>query len=358
MRQLKSRSEEVASAVLANAATRVVFRVGEQDAKALADGFSFFEPNDLQSLDVGQAIARIERADFDFNLQTQRLEPEDSERAVARRSAIVIASRTAYATPAAEVDAVLSSSRQDAPSPVEVLPKAKVPGRRARASEAGDAGETSSLPGRGGAQHKYLQSLVRRLAEDRGFEVSLEKTVLDGHGHEGHGVTVACEISVTTKIEHEVGNLTKCLSADFDYAVLISSDGRTLDLARAEMSGADQRRVRIISPGAVGAFLDELVGAVSSKIANAGGRPKPAMAATADSDEGYLLTTTQAGQYVGLAVQTLATMRTTGDSPPFIKFGRRVMYDRKDLDAWILARRRRSTSDKGAPTPAPRSKRA
>ena len=71
LRQLRSRSEEVASAVLANAATRVVFRVGEQDAKALAEGFSFFEPKDLQSLDVGEAIVRVERADFDFNLRTQ-----------------------------------------------------------------------------------------------------------------------------------------------------------------------------------------------------------------------------------------------------------------------------------------------
>lgn len=49
-RQLRSRNEDVASAVLANAATRVVFCVGEQDAKALAEGFSFFEPKNLQSL--------------------------------------------------------------------------------------------------------------------------------------------------------------------------------------------------------------------------------------------------------------------------------------------------------------------
>lgn len=60
MRQLKSRSEEVASAGLGNAHTRVVFRVGDQDAKTLADGFSFFEAKDLQNLGIGEAIARIE----------------------------------------------------------------------------------------------------------------------------------------------------------------------------------------------------------------------------------------------------------------------------------------------------------
>src|SRR5712671_1998355 len=58
IRQLKSRSEEVLSAVLGNAYTRVVFRVGEHDAKALADGFSFFEAKDLQNLGIGQAVAR------------------------------------------------------------------------------------------------------------------------------------------------------------------------------------------------------------------------------------------------------------------------------------------------------------
>jgi predicted DNA-binding transcriptional regulator AlpA len=124
------------------------------------------------------------------------------------------------------------------------------------------------------------------------------------------------------------------------------------------MSGADRKRVRIISPGGVAAFLDELAQAAPTKVGKPSGKSKPATPATEDSDEGYLLTTPEAAQYVGLAVQTLATMRTTGDSPPFIKFGRRVMYDRKDLDAWILARRRRSTSDKGAPISAPRSRRS
>jgi hypothetical protein len=112
-RQLKSRSEDVASAVIGNAATRVVFRVGEQDAKALADGFSFFEAKDLQNLGVGEAIARIERADFDFNLRTSQLEPIDAVLAVARRAAVATASRAAYATPSEEVDAVFAAARKD-----------------------------------------------------------------------------------------------------------------------------------------------------------------------------------------------------------------------------------------------------
>ena len=62
------RNRDVASAVLSNPYTRIVFRVGDNDAKRLADGFAFFEVRDLQNLETGQAICRIEKADNDFNL--------------------------------------------------------------------------------------------------------------------------------------------------------------------------------------------------------------------------------------------------------------------------------------------------
>ena len=62
------RNDAVASAVLANAGTRVVFRVGDSDARELAKGFAHFEPEALQSLAVGEAIIRVERSDQDFNL--------------------------------------------------------------------------------------------------------------------------------------------------------------------------------------------------------------------------------------------------------------------------------------------------
>jgi len=40
-------------------------------------------------------------------------------------------------------------------------------------------------------------------------------------------------------------------------------------------------------------------------------------------------------------------MRLTGDGPPFVKVGpRAIAYRKADLDAWIAARVRRSTSDK------------
>jgi hypothetical protein len=45
--QLVSRDADVASAVIANPYTRICFRLGDYDAKKLADGFSHFEAKDL-----------------------------------------------------------------------------------------------------------------------------------------------------------------------------------------------------------------------------------------------------------------------------------------------------------------------
>jgi predicted DNA-binding transcriptional regulator AlpA len=57
--------------------------------------------------------------------------------------------------------------------------------------------------------------------------------------------------------------------------------------------------------------------------------------------------TPEAAKYVALAESTLTKMRLTGDGPPFIKVGlRAVAYRKADLDAWLEARVRRSTSNK------------
>src|SRR5229473_2536212 len=109
LRQL-DRDREVASAVLSNPYTRVVFRVGDADARALESGFSFFEARDLQNLETGQAICRIEKADFDFNLSIPLSQEVDLDKAERTRQAVIAASRAKYATPRAEIEAALSAN--------------------------------------------------------------------------------------------------------------------------------------------------------------------------------------------------------------------------------------------------------
>jgi excisionase family DNA binding protein len=59
-----------------------------------------------------------------------------------------------------------------------------------------------------------------------------------------------------------------------------------------------------------------------------------------------MLIAEDAAEYLGLAPQTLAKLRWSGDSPPYFKVGRRVLYEREELDAWLAQRKRRSTSDR------------
>ena len=177
-RQVKSRSEDVFGAILSNASTRVMFRVGDHDARFLAEGLSFFETSDLMNLGTGEAIARIDRPDYDFNLRTHERTPVDDLIAARKREAAVARSRAQVGRPRQEIEALLqrkpaeaSIAEQDSR---EQPNSSQVPTQFGSSKKSKTTVERAPVPGRGGNQHKYLQSLVRRLAEDRGFTVTLE----------------------------------------------------------------------------------------------------------------------------------------------------------------------------------------
>lgn len=58
-----------------------------------------------------------------------------------------------------------------------------------------------------------------------------------------------------------------------------------------------------------------------------------------------MLTTIEAAEYLTVAPQTLARQRVEGRGPPYLKLGGSVRYDLRDLESWLDAQRRRSTSD-------------
>ena len=55
----------------------------------------------------------------------------------------------------------------------------------------------------------------------------------------------------------------------------------------------------------------------------------------------------EAAAYLGISVSTLAKLRLTGKGPRYVKLGRRVLYDVRDLEAWAASRKRNSTSQGG-----------
>jgi predicted DNA-binding transcriptional regulator AlpA len=52
-----------------------------------------------------------------------------------------------------------------------------------------------------------------------------------------------------------------------------------------------------------------------------------------------------ASELLGVSVRTLQIWRLQGNGPRFVKLGRAVRYDGRDLDEYIEAGRRRSTSE-------------
>ena len=60
------------------------------------------------------------------------------------------------------------------------------------------------------------------------------------------------------------------------------------------------------------------------------------------------LGTNDAARFLGLSHRTMEKWRLQGLGPGFLKVGRRVLYDLRDLEDYLASCRRRSTSDPGS----------
>jgi len=257
LRQLQKDSD-VSSAVLSNAFTRVCFRLGDQDARSLASGFSSFDDHDLQDLSTGEAICRVERSGYDFNLTVPLPEDIDVSQANARRQEVTVASRSNYGTPRADIEAALSalypaetSQAKETPPALKQAPPSPVAESFRRAAEPSGASEVrkrsaSQVPaqlGRGGDQHQLIQQRLKTVAEGLGWRVVVEKPVLDGRGNadlalQMGGTSIAVEITITTTTDQEFGNVAKCLSAGFAHVAVVSPDKRRLEKIKQAVSGS------------------------------------------------------------------------------------------------------------------------
>lgn len=277
------RMPSVAAAILGNAYTRVVFRVGSGDAKKLAEGFSFFERDDIESLGRGQAIVRIGGAANDCNIATTPVRTVPADEAEARTTVIIAESRARYAMPLAELKERFAEwyPQQEEPAPKTVPPTAKeeyqpetpvtpdieIPPEKPEPPRPPPKKrpELPELPelGRGGAEHKYLQHLIKRLAEERGFRATIEDAAGDGRADvvlKKDKLTVACEISVTTTVEHEVANLTKCLQTKFDHLIFVCKDKRKRTKVEATLKTElpDVKHVIYVAPDDILAALERV----------------------------------------------------------------------------------------------------
>jgi len=266
LRSVERRDSEVLSALLANAGTRIVFRVGDADARALSDGFAEFSAEDLRTLAIGEAIVRFGRADHDFNVMVELAKPVDHADALRRREQIVAVSREHYgkrATPSDIGDLRNEEAREskDArddsdPPPVSSTPPSPAPPPPPRAEPTPRKAPEEQTLGRGGAQHKYMQELVKRFAEAQGYRATIEKPTATGGSVDvaldrADG-SIAVEISVTSTTAYESGNVAKCLAAGYSRVVVLASERRRLDaiakVVRPALLDSERARVDFLLP--------------------------------------------------------------------------------------------------------------
>ena len=65
-----------------------------------------------------------------------------------------------------------------------------------------------------------------------------------------------------------------------------------------------------------------------------------------DTPFNFRLRTVDAAKYIGLSKSTLEKYRVAGGGPVYASLGRVVVYEHADLDEWVNARKRKSTSEK------------
>jgi len=299
---------EVTSAVLTNPYTRICFRVGEQDARRLVDGFSSFTAKDLQNLGTGEAICRVERAEYDFNLRVPPLPAVEADLADAHRERAVASSRGAYGTPRAEVEALLqqaatvarpapkpppgpesppptpatpptSAAQPGAVIPTDVPARSPTPEHPPRAKLPPviavavpdlpvELPPRPTQPGKGGSSHQYYQALIKKLGEASGFRVLIEYAVLGTTGSvdvallRGEQLVLACEISVSSTAEQELQNVLKCLAAGFEQVAVVSTNARALKkvekLIEQLVAKIDRPRVLCLTPEQLVSLIEEL----------------------------------------------------------------------------------------------------
>lgn len=240
LRQLWDKDTSLANSVISNPYTRICFRLGDFDAQKLQGGFSSFDNNDLLNLSIGEAIARIERADYDFNLKTSLPKKVDNNIAQKNIEAIKQLSRTKYGheliigeteiieeeTESVELTETVGTTdiavTTDSELLLEPIPKVQ-----------DIIVEDKTKEKKEESTHKYLQTLIKKMAEQRGFKAIIEAPVLNNTGRvdvslEREDKKIAVEISVTTNKEHEFNNIKKCIEADYDNVVLCSVDKKHL----------------------------------------------------------------------------------------------------------------------------------
>ncbi len=272
MEQVTKYDNELAHALLANAGTRICFRLGNADGKKMEEGLSFFTSADLQNLAIGEAIVRVNRSEDDFSMQVHQENFPANLQIV--RDEILAQSRKKYTAPLETLKQSEPASvvQREPQKPEEVVPEPQPDVKKSEEPNKTNATEKEKKnPGEAKEQkaqleHKSLQIMIKLLGESRGFKATLEVPAADKGKIdvvlEKDTLKIACEVSVTTDVAWEVHNLQKCLRENYTTIISISKNQRFLTGMKKKalevFTEQEQKRILILTPDNVAAYLDEL----------------------------------------------------------------------------------------------------
>jgi len=252
--------QKVLNSVISNPFTRICFRLGDNDARKLESGFSFFEQNDLQSLGTGEVIMRVGSSSNDFTLTTSKLTNQTNSEV---KDFIIQNTRRKYTKNRSEIktllDRLLPKSKVKTSKEKEVAGSTKITKttsvdiiQEAKKVLPETVKEEEELTPKKAEKpitsfekqkevylqqaeeqeilrkHRSLQYFVRTMAVQRGFKATLEEEANNG-GRVDVGllkdeIRIAIEISVTNTVDYEVQNIQKCIDSNYSLIYMISED--------------------------------------------------------------------------------------------------------------------------------------
>jgi hypothetical protein len=130
--------------------------------------------------------------------------------------------------------------------------------------------------GRGGEQHKTIQERIQSEARALGFMALIEQQLAEGSMQAADlivrkdDIVLAVEISITTTVDHEFGNVKKCLAAGFPRVAVVSPKLEKLQAIKealeAGLGAEGAAKVSFHTP-------DELIAELKSLAAEAATKP-------------------------------------------------------------------------------------
>lgn len=190
----------------------------------------------------------VEREKIDAECRAREVETED--KAKTYRGEPLYQRDRVSAKPIPKKERLLATEKAIVESAVVLPHKTEVPPPKDRAI----------------SQHRYLQNLIKKIAEDKGYKSTIELPVFDGTGRvdvslERNGRKIACEISISSTDDQELKNIQKCLAAGYEKVVVCSPDKKSLNsikvLVEKNIVGADQSKVFFFQPEDLLLFLEE-----------------------------------------------------------------------------------------------------